>query len=191
MKKILVTAFEPFHHNKENTSMLILERLDTMVASYTVTKQVLPVVYKTAFEHLKTTLDTDRFDAICLLGLAENRSTITAEQLALNVQHSLIPDNENYQPHHDLIITNGPITLQTNIDLKTTLSHNPYNIQISYHAGTFVCNALYYRTLYHFKETVNAPKICFIHVPYHHESDPLKTVDHLTQAIEFMIKTAF
>lgn len=191
MKRILVTAFEPFHQHTVNTSMLILARLPHEIVPYHVTKQVLPVIYKTAFEQLETTLDNQQFDAICLLGLAENRPHITAEYLALNIQHSTLPDNQNNLPNHDPIITNGPTTLQSNIDLKTHLTNNPYNIQISYHAGTFVCNELYYRTLYRFKDTINAPKICFIHVPYHHETQPINPINTLTQAIEFIIKTVF
>ena len=187
MKKILVTAFEPFLDHKENTSMFILNLLPNHSEHVKLSTCVLPVVYQEAFDQLKTLLDDAIYDGICLLGLAANRKQISFEHIALNIQHTRFSDNKGNAPHHQTIIHDAPMVLKTTVDIH----HIPKYFESSYHAGTFVCNELYYRTLHYFENTSKKTKVCFIHVPHHDENHPENNLKTLAKHIETFIQTAF
>ena len=61
-------------------------------------------------------------------------------------------------------ILEGPLALMTSFPIQEIfqkLAKEGFPVEISYSAGTFVCNDLYFRTLHEFKNL----KAVFIHVP--------------------------
>ena len=156
--KILVTAFEPFDGREENQSSklvqtLHLEHVDTLV---------LPVLYKVAFTKLRDYLSHKQYDMIMMLGEGPNK-VMHLEHVALNMMHARIPDANGFQPVNQPI-DDGPVAIKTTLPLdrfQEILDHHHITYTHSFHAGTYVCNDLFYRIM-----RIDLPIPCgFIHVP--------------------------
>ncbi len=155
---ILVTAFEPFDQKDDNQSeniarSLSLDHVDILI---------LPVAFRLAFQTLENHLKTCSYEMIIMLGEGPN-NVLHLEHVALNVMHARIPDNLGLQPLNTAI-DDGPLSLHSTLPLdqfKEILTNNNYLFYDSYHAGTYVCNDLFYRVM---RMHLTIP--CgFIHVP--------------------------
>lgn len=155
---ILVTAFEPFDGRNDNQSLQILKRLE----GDDVDTFVLPVVFKDAFLKLKDHLENHDYNILIMLGEGPNK-VIHLEHVALNMMHARIPDANGYQPTSKMI-DEGPIGMRSTLPLsmfKDVLEKENLPFLDSYHAGTYVCNDLFYRVM---RLDINVPR-GFIHVP--------------------------
>src|SRR5690554_756725 len=98
MKKILITAFEPFDNQKENSSLEVIKSLG-------LNYKVLPVLYqKEIYEKL---LLEEKPDILLLCGQAGGRDSITIEQVAINMQYSKTKDNNGVIKLGEKIIEEG------------------------------------------------------------------------------------
>lgn len=155
---ILVTAFEAFNQKGDNQS----EKIAKLITLEHVQRLILPVAFKKAFQTLENHLKTHHYDMIIMLGEGPNK-VLHLEHVALNMMHARIPDNSGYQPLN-IPIDDGPLSLESTLPLDhfskiLQQEHTPYND--SYHAGTYVCNDLFYRVM-----RLNLTIPCgFIHVP--------------------------
>ena len=155
---VLVTAFEPFDGRNENQSLQILKRLE----GDHVDTFVLPVVFKDAFLKLKDHLEQHAYELLIMLGEGPNK-VLHLEHVALNIMHARIPDVTGYQPK-SIKIDEGPIGIRSTLPLtmfKDVLEKKDLPYLDSYHAGTYVCNDLFYRVM---RLDINMPR-GFIHVP--------------------------
>lgn len=153
---ILVTAFMPFGGKDDNVSLAILNALKHVETC------VLDVCFKEAFNALKQK-NLDAYDYIIALGEAPYKK-IHLEHLALNMMHASIPDNKGYQPQHIAIDPHSPMTYTSTLPLiylGDMLTKNSLAFSHSYHAGTYVCNDLFYRLMH----TPIQAERGFIHVP--------------------------
>ena len=155
---ILVTAFEPFDQKGDNQS----EKIARSLSLDHVDILILPVAFRLAFQTLENHLKTCSYEMIIMLGEGPN-NVLHLEHVALNVMHARIPDNLGFQPLNTAI-DDGPLSLHSTLPLeqfKEILSNNNYPFYDSYHAGTYVCNDLFYRVM---RMQLTIP--CgFIHVP--------------------------
>ncbi|MCK5758325.1 MAG: pyroglutamyl-peptidase I, partial [Clostridiales bacterium] len=62
MIKVLVSAFEPFGGLKQNSSLLVQQRLKSIYKNIEISKVVLPVLYNTAFEKLLLKIEQEKPD---------------------------------------------------------------------------------------------------------------------------------
>jgi len=165
---LLLTGFEPFGDNAANPSEHIALTLDGEVIDGCVVKgMVLPVVFGEAARILLDAVQVNRPKAVICLGLAENRSTISVERLAVNLADARIPDNAGNQPEEEVIVTDGPAACWSTLPVKSLASalaakHLP--VEISMSAGTYVCNELFYRLLQAQADRPDMPA-GFIHLP--------------------------
>lgn len=161
---ILVTSFEPFDQRSENQSLIVASALQG------VTHLSLPVVFEKAANKLNKFLQSHTFDFILCLGEAPIQA-LNLEHVALNIMHARIADNDSFQPLNQPINVQGKDLYRSSLPLKDiakVLQENNHPFQESYHAGTYVCNDLFYRLM-----AFNiSSKRGFIHVP----SDRLKTL---------------
>ena len=158
MKKILITAFEPFDGRETNASSEVLKSLPEQIGEYTVHKMLLPVVFGKAAGQISA----EPFDYIFLLGEA-GRNLVTPETTARNIRDARIPDNEGNQPIGETIISGGMETYHTAIPVKKIVEQitgEGYAIEVSEDAGTFVCNDTFYLV-----GTGTGRPVEFIHVP--------------------------
>ncbi len=168
MQKILLTAFEPFLNHKTNPTEALLERVPDFLYDVKVIKQTLPVVYNHAFERLAPLIEEHQPTLILLMGMAKGATHVKLERVALNLCDADAPDNLGTKLSHEPIERNGPDALFTNLPLKkieARFKDRTLPAMISNHAGAYVCNNLYYKTLHHIKVFHKNIKVGFVHVP--------------------------
>jgi len=66
--KILITAFDPFGKDSENSAHLAMDLLPEKTAKHQIIKAALPVVYYKSADKLKSLIDTHSPDAVICLG---------------------------------------------------------------------------------------------------------------------------
>jgi pyroglutamyl-peptidase len=174
-KKILVTAFEAFDKKLVNQSALVALSLH----KENVEVIILPVEFSRAYETLIHQIKWNDFIAVVMLGEAKVDG-ILLEHIAININHARIPDNANQQPKHQAIMKDGFMTISSGLPIfkiEQVLGEKQFVFSSSYHAGTYVCNDLFYRVLS--RATIPAG---FIHV-----SDDEKWLQHNISAIQVVV----
>ena len=170
MKKLLITGFEPFGGEKINPSWEAVTRLSSEINGYSLTKLLLPVVFRKASDMIVKAAEKLNPDVIVCIGQAGGRNAITPELVGINLCHASIPDNEGNQPKDELIDVGGETAYFSSLPVrKISEAISTCNIPsaVSYSAGTFVCNEVLYTLLSRFKDSDT--KIGFIHIPYTEE----------------------
>lgn len=185
---ILLTAFDAFGDWAENPSARVLEKLidRNVVADGQVVAQVLPTAFGAARTQLLGLLAQADWQACVMLGVAQDREALTPEAFALNVAHARIADNAGAQPRHEVLAADGPAAYASSLPLVAMVAAAQaagVAAEVSYHAGTYVCNATFYAAM-HWCAQVGSDMPCgFLHVP------PLEEVALETQvmALEKML----
>jgi len=164
MTTVLVTAFEPYDRWEQNSSWLaLLELTKELPAQPQIVTRRYPVDFDLARAKLQEDLAAD-YDYALLLGQAPGTSRIQLEQIGINVGgHSKqLPDQ--FRP----IVEQGPTAYRSSLPLADwagQIRELGIPCQVSYHAGTYLCNALLYLTHY-FAETMPLrTRAAFIHLP--------------------------
>lgn len=165
MPKVLFSAFEPFEEAEQNSSELILNEF-VRSRAIAIEHIILPVSFKKAWPALRERLEMLKPDFVVALGQAETRNAIGVEQVALNIRHARIADNDGEQPLHCPVSVEGPLALESTLphqSLCRKLIESGIKAELSFHAGTFVCNSLMYSLL---EWSLNRPvKAGFVHIP--------------------------
>lgn len=162
--KILMTGFKPFNNEKLNPAEEILKLYHN--DEYEIDKLKLDVLYDTDAKLVKSMLKNN-YDLVILLGQAGGRAKIALEYFALNMKDCNIPDNNNVYYYHTPINPKGKICYKTNINLEKVINDiKSDDIMISYHAGCFICNDLFYNSLEYIYENDLNTKCVFIHFPF-------------------------
>ncbi len=142
---ILITSFQPWRsHQLSNSS-------DDLIAALTAQNKLpknsiwirnVPVSFELAPIRVISELYRYRPQAIICCGMAENRPYLSIEQRA----------------------TQGSKQIQTTVDLQRLLETTRLST-ISYNAGNYVCNALYYSVLESIQKYKLPTVAVFAHVP--------------------------
>lgn len=161
MKKILITGFEPFDGDLINPTMVLLDFLKTHHPNNQHRFLTLPVTFSNSFEVLRKNIDEFQPDFILMTGFAKTRKLISLEKVGINWIDPRIPDNDGVLLPVQRIMDNNIDAIFTNLDLeKLILNMGINSFEISYSAGTYVCNFVYYNSLLKYK----IPQL-FIHIP--------------------------
>lgn len=158
MKKILLTGFKPFLGDKTNASELIVKQISNVIT------EILPVEFENAFLKLQTTVEKHRPDYIIMLGLSASSTRIKLEKVAMNWNESEHADEAGFIAPRDKIHPDQPLSLMTSFPINEVYNHlnaENYPVDISFSAGSFVCNNIFFKTLNAFPSV----KSVFIHVP--------------------------
>jgi pyroglutamyl-peptidase len=166
MKKILITGFEPFDQDNYNPSEELLVYLEKCDFSFKLLTRRLPVTFKDSFEICEELILLENPDLIIMTGLAKNRAKMNLEKMAINWIDARIPDNNGSLLSVGKINTSQNVSLDgifTSFDFDEILKNKELKdkVEVSFHAGTFVCNYLYYKVLSTFKN-----KAFFLHLPW-------------------------
>ncbi|MBQ6514105.1 MAG: pyroglutamyl-peptidase I [Clostridia bacterium] len=151
---IIVTGFEPFGGETLNASWEAVKGLSG------VRKILLPVSFRRAAAMIRD-IASSRPDAILCVGEAGGRNKISVERVAMNLMDARIPDNDGYQPVDVKIREGGPAAYFSGLPTRA-MAEAMENAELSYTAGTYVCNAVFYTMMDAVKDTIPAG---FIHVP--------------------------
>ena len=166
-KRLLVTGFDPFGGESINPSWEAVKLLPDEIGIWKIHKLELPTVFSKAAELAICEAERLSVSAILCVGQAGGRNALTPEMVAINLRHASIPDNQNQQPQDQPVVFGAPNAYFATLPVRKMVE----NIQaaglpatVSYSAGTFVCNDLFYTLRHHF----DAKKvgICFFHVPF-------------------------
>ncbi len=191
MKKILVTGFNSFDGDAINPSELLSKFLANQAfLQKEIYTEVLPVTFDDAYLVLNAKIEQIKPELILLCGVAKTRHKISLEKIAINWIDSRIPDNNGQLISGTKIDSSGPDGIFSSLNLDQMLAKiADKNWEISYSAGTYVCNYVYYQTLLNHQ----IPSV-FIHVPGTLEMTNNYTAmknDDLFQFISNFIETCF
>ena len=165
MRKLLLTGFEPFHKATSNPTKDIVQNLKSENIER-LTTAVLPVEFGKCWQILKELIDTHNPEIVISLGQAEGRSQVMPEKIAINLDDARIPDNAGNSPINKAIVNGAPDGIFSTLpiaDYVETLKAAGIPASISFSAGTYVCNHLFY-LLQHYCQDKEI-KSGFIHVP--------------------------
>ena len=192
MKRLLITGFEPFGGEAINPSWDAVCKLPDKIAEFALTKILVPVVFGESSKKIIELADDLKFDAILCIGQAGGRTAITPELVGINLRHASIPDNAGNLPLDEEIVCGGDkayfSTLPARKMVEAILKENiPSNL--SYSAGAYVCNDVFYTLLHHYCGT--ATKVGFIHVPYSKEQnkEPYLEIEQIIKGIILAIES--
>ncbi len=135
--KVLVAGFAPWGKIRRNSSGHVARALGG---------SVLPVRYREAGLAIARLIRAGRPRAILLLGLAPGRKKICLEAVAMNVDHCEDRPWKRWQKR----IMRGPFTLRARLPIDRIhrrLKAAGFPVSVSHHAGTFVCNHVFYVAL--------------------------------------------
>jgi pyroglutamyl-peptidase len=168
-KQVLVTGFEPFGGDALNPSMELLPRLQgARLGGAQVHTQLLPCVFGRSLQVLQEAVARVRPELVIALGLAANRSAISVERVAINVDDARIADNAGQQPVDQPIIAEGPSAYFSTLPIKAivaALREAGIAAEVSQTAGTFVCNHVFYGLMHGLASAAQPVRAGFIHVP--------------------------
>ena len=167
--KILVTGFDPFGGDKVNPAFEAVKLLPGTIAGAEVIKIEIPTVYGKSGEAVEEGIKKYRPDVVLCIGQAGGRSTITVERVAINLAEARIKDNEGNQPIDKPLEKDGENAYFATIPVKAMVNNirkHGIPANISYTAGTFVCNSVMYDLLYMINKKYPEIKGGFIHVPF-------------------------
>lgn len=162
-KTILLTGFEPFLKFRVNSSWEAIRHLDgSRVDGFRIVARRLPVSYRKAAPILRRWLRELRPTVVAAFGLADDR-VIRLERIALNVLHTLKPDNDGRKAYDRPIVPRGRLALESRLPLRAIarrLRRAKIPARLSFYAGTYLCNNIFYTLLASSRVPAG-----FIHVP--------------------------
>jgi pyroglutamyl-peptidase len=175
---ILVTGFEPFGGERVNPSAEVARALHgRTIDGARVVGIVLPCVFGAAIDALRDAIDTQRPQLVLALGQAAGRDGFTLERVAINLDDARIADNAGAQPIDEPVIARGAAAHFTTLPIKAmvaALRDAGHEASVSYSAGTFVCNHVFY-ALQHVLKRRRSVRSGFMHLPCLPEQAALPT----------------
>ena len=125
---------------------------------------ILPVEFKNSFEILKKQVAVTKPDYLIMLGQASGRARVCLEKIGLNWVQTQRRDEAGVQPADGKIFSDSSLALMSDFPIDQMyfeLRKQNLPVEISFSAGAYVCNDLYFRALKEFTDL----KSVFVHVP--------------------------
>jgi len=164
MPTVLITAFEPYERWPENSSWLtLIELTKDLPDTPAITTRLYPVDFGAVRERLTEDLEVN-YDFALHLGQAPGNASIQLEAVAINVGGNSKQLPEEYEP----LVPDGPVAYRSELplaDWATRLREAGIPTQVSYHAGTYLCNATLYLSQYVAEQKGLRTRSTFIHLP--------------------------
>jgi pyroglutamyl-peptidase len=161
--KLLITAFGPFEGFDINPSELLLEELKSRELEQKLNVHIAYETVPVSFLYVEKYIDTleTNFNLIIHIGVATNENKLRFEICGHNIKSGTDNDNNTYIRQEisfseKIIHTNFPTSIINNI-----IENNRDSTKLSEHAGEYLCNFIYYKSLHKFHEHV---PVLFIHL---------------------------
>ena len=187
--KILVTGFAPFGGEKLNPSWEAVKRLPDRIGKAELIKRELPTEFVASGTVLHGLLERLRPDAVLCVGQYGGANGVHVERVAVNLRDARIADNAGAKPVDEPVVPGAPdayfATLPTR-RIVEKLREQDIPAQLSYSAGTCVCNNLLYCALHESAQKFPATRCGFVHVPYLPEQT--KDGNAPSMGLEMMVK---
>lgn len=171
MKTILLTGFEPFGGEPLNPSWEAVRGLDGQhLGEHHLIRAVrLSCVFDLALAELEAELTQHQPVLVLAVGQAGGRCELSLERVAINLDDARIPDNAGAQPIDRPIVADGPAAYFTTLPIKAmvlALREAGLPAAVSYSAGTYVCNHLFYGLMHRIARDGLRCRGGFLHIPY-------------------------
>lgn len=194
--KILITGFEPFGSNDENSSWVVANKVATQnTFGIDIALELMPVSFRSVAKTLRTAVTRHNPDLLIMLGQAGSSDKVRLERIAINMMDARNADNDGFIPDEDPINTETPVALFTNTDIKqlyNAIVEQSIPVKISNSCGLYVCNRIYYEALMLCNE-INKMKAIFVHLPLYdgqrdaNENQHTLPLDKMEKAINVII----
>ncbi|OYT72270.1 MAG: hypothetical protein CFK52_05470 [Chloracidobacterium sp. CP2_5A] len=174
MIKFLVTGFEPFAEFSVNPTQT-LALMAEAPAGVQLARLVLPVIVGECVAQMLQAIDAEQPAAAISLGLAAGRKIVSLERLAINCDDFERPDNAGNTRRDERIVPNGALALPTTLPIRqmeAALRSDGIPVEISYSAGTYVCNHLFYGVQSELFRRGRPCRYGFAHLPPTPDMDP-------------------
>ncbi len=169
--KILLSGFNPFANLSVNSSQVIVQEIEKRwrpVAPIHLTTEILPTEYCAAESRIRNLIREIKPDAVLCLGVADTRSAINLERVAVNWDDGgACPDNAGDIRAGQKIV-DGPEAYSSTLpleEIQRTLKKHGIPVSFSNDAGTYVCNHVFYSALHEVQQLSLNTMCGFIHVP--------------------------
>lgn len=199
MQTILLTGFEPFGGEQQNPSWLAVQQLDgyQLDDEVQIVSRQLSCVFEKSQQELQTAIKEVKPVLVLALGQAGGRTELCFEKVAINFIDARIADNAGQQPIDKAVVAEGPAAYFTTLPVKAmvnSLRQQGIPAAISYTAGTYVCNTVFYALMHQLKDKAKVPA-GFLHIPYAPEQAIGKAVasmpvDMVVQALKICLPVA-
>jgi pyroglutamyl-peptidase len=194
--KILITGFEPFGSNDENSSWVVANKVATQnTFGIDIALELMPVSFRSVAKTLRTAVTRHNPDLLIMLGQAGSSDKVRLERIAINMMDARNADNDGFIPDEEPINTETPVALFTNTDIKqlyNAIAEQSIPVKISNSCGLYVCNRIYYEALMLCNE-INKMKAIFVHLPLYdgqrdaNENQHTLSLDKMEKAINVII----
>jgi pyroglutamyl-peptidase len=169
MMRVLLTSFEPFGGHSLNSSLEVGRTLARQgLPGIELHWQQLPVVARSCVEEAWKHIVGGRPALVLALGQSAGARVVRLEDRAVNFDDFPIPDNAGNQPKKQHIIPGAPAAYRTTARLDrlfAALGESGIACEHSLHAGSYVCNHLYYGLLHRADTSALRHQTLFVHLP--------------------------
>lgn len=201
MKKLVLTAFEPFAGENINPSMEAAREIEKMefpgaqvrVAGLQVDRYRAVAIVLEIIQEFKP-------DVVIMLGEAGGRFRVNPERVAINVDDFRIPDNAGNQPMDEPIVEGGPPAYFSTLPIRQiaeSIAAARIPVAISNSAGTYLCNRLFYSVMHAINVNRLSMRAGFMHLPYlhdqainKHQDVPSLSRESLAEAVRLAIEAS-
>ena len=183
-KTLLITYFGPFPGVSVNPSGVTARQVADVLANESavrvITREV-PVSYAGSSEALEEILTDIRPDAVLSLGVAVGRDKVSFEKVAINLDSADIEDNDGVVRVDEAIAPEGREAYFSTLPVRASyerLRGVGLPVEISYTAGTYVCNHVFYEVYRILERQGRRIPAGFVHIPatqVDHESSDAQT----------------
>lgn len=197
-KTILLTGFAPFGGEQQNPSWDAVKQLQGFTPDNETVVQTLelPCVFHESLKLLRQAIQQWQPVLVIAVGQAGGRSAISLEKVAINYQDARIADNAGQQPTGEAVMAGTATAYFATLPLKAilqTLRSQGIPAEISYTAGTFVCNHVFYGLMQALEHSPQV-KAGFIHIPYapeqaaRHPGNASMAISMVVSALQLVIE---
>lgn len=169
---LLLTYFGPFPGVPVNPTVALAEgavrALNTARPDLRVVARELPVSYDGSSAALRAALQEVQPDALISLGVAVGRDVVSLEQVAINLDSAGIEDNDGDRRCDEPIAPGGQEAYFSSLPVRASferLRAAGEPVEISYTAGTYVCNHVFYEGQRISRDLGLSIPAGFVHVP--------------------------
>lgn len=174
---ILLTGFDPFDGAASNPSWsAVAEVAANWTGEADLHTACLPTVFADSQHRIRELIATLKPDIVIAIGLAKGRAAVTPEFVAINLADARIPDNRGHQPRDLPVVADAPDAYFTTLPVKAmvrAMRGAAIPAALSYSAGTFVCNHVFYTLMHELQTQYPSSKGGFIHIP----ASPVEVAD--------------
>lgn len=194
MSKVILTGFTPFGDLAVNPSELVVKRIAERASSLGLdglVTEVLQTEFAAAGARIVEMIRMHNPHLVLMVGVSEGLKAISLERVALNLDDAESPDNAGESRIGKLILPDGPKAYWSTLPLErinAELEARGIPVVISNHAGTYVCNHVFYLARHQVEQSDSQTYCGFVHIPLISEAS--KTRDNQTKGLPLEVMVA-